>query len=72
MAEMNPDLEKRFTYHRPKPDQKERYETIRQRFKDMAYFITENTPSSREQALAMTNLEQCLMWVNASIARNEA
>lgn len=28
-------------------------------------------PNSREKSLAMTKLEECVMWANVSIARNE-
>jgi hypothetical protein len=31
----------------------------------------EHTPESREQSLALTNLEQAVMWANAAIARRE-
>jgi hypothetical protein len=32
--------------------------------------IDNNCPDSREKSLAMTNLEQAVMWANAAIARN--
>ncbi len=39
--------------------------------KEFALFIVENTPSSREQSLALTALEESVFWTNAAIARNE-
>lgn len=39
--------------------------------KELAYMICQNTPTSREQSLALTNLEQAIFWANAAIARNE-
>lgn len=68
---INPELEKRFTYHAPKLDQPERYELIRKYAKEFAYAIDLMCPDSREKSLALTNLEQASMWANASIARNE-
>ena len=65
------DLEKRFTYHAPKPDQPEKYTAIRAKAKELAEMIVELVPESREQSLALTNLEQAVMWANAGIARNE-
>jgi hypothetical protein len=65
------DIQKRFSYHPPKDDQAERYNRIRAEILATAMFIMENTPKSREQSLALTNLEQVLFWSNASIARNE-
>ena len=39
--------------------------------KTMARCILDRTPKSREQSLALTKLEEAIMWANASIARNE-
>ena len=65
------DIEKNFTYHAPKGDQPERYEKIRYKAKMLAAYIVEYCPESREKSLAITKLEECVMWANASIARNE-
>lgn len=67
----NEELESRFTYHAPKEGQQERYERIRHKAKMLAAYINEYCPESRELSLAMTKLEECVMWANASIARNE-
>lgn len=64
-------IERNFTYHAPKKGQPERYETIREIAKGFAMFIDENCPDSREKSLALTKLEESVMWANASIARNE-
>ena len=60
-----------FTYHPPFGDQADRYTRLRGYGKNLAIQITVNTPKSREQSLALTNLEQALFWANAAIARNE-
>jgi hypothetical protein len=44
---------------------------IRDRALNFAAFIEEKCPDSREKSLAITNLEQAVMWANAAIARNE-
>jgi hypothetical protein len=64
-------IENNFTYHAPKGDQQERYESIREHARDLAHIINSSTPDSREKSLALTNLEQAVMWANAAIARNE-
>ena len=66
-----PDIDNRFTYHAPKGDQAARYEKLRDSAKVLAVFIFENCPDSRERSLALTKLEEAIMWANASIARNE-
>ncbi|ARA98618.1 DUF7681 family protein [Geobacillus thermodenitrificans] len=68
---MNPQIENNFRYHAPKEGQPEKYQAIREKAKELAYLIDELCPNSREKSLAFTNLEQSVMWANASIARNE-
>ncbi|HQZ81641.1 MAG TPA: hypothetical protein PLR83_00345 [Pyrinomonadaceae bacterium] len=60
-----------FTYHEPIKDQSIRYGRLRNYAREMAEQINQLCPESREKSLAFTNLEQALMWANASIARNE-
>lgn len=65
------DLNNRFTYHAPKPGQPEKYTALRSKAKELAELILELTPKSREQSVAMTELETSVFWANAAIARNE-
>ena len=65
------DIANRFTYHSPKGDQAQRYVEIRDAGKCLAEMIQDLCPDSREKSLAITKLEECVMWANASIARNE-
>jgi len=67
----SPRIENNFMYHAPKPGQPEKYEAIRAKAKELAYMVEALCPDSRERSLAMTNLEQSVMWANASIARGE-
>lgn len=60
-----------FTYHSVIGDQAERYEYLRAQARDLARAILSLTPASREQSLAITSLQQAIMWANASIAINE-
>ena len=66
---MNETIENNFKYHSPKPGQNDKYEALRAKAKELAYMIDDLCPKSREQSLAITNLEQSVMWANASIAR---
>lgn len=67
----NATIEHNLTYHSPKPEQQVRYELIRNQAKALALLINDITPVSREQSLALTNLENAVMWANASIAREK-
>lgn len=65
------DLSNRFTYHPPKNEQSVRYSAIRGMAYDFAEFLNQQCPDSREKSLAITHLEDAVMWANAAIARNE-
>jgi hypothetical protein len=65
------EIAKRFTYTPPKADQPDRYNDIRSEAKALAITIIRQTPPSREQSVALTKLEEVVMWANAAIARNE-
>jgi hypothetical protein len=67
----DPEIETRFIYHSPKNDQPERYVKIRDTAKKFAYLLIQLTPKCREQALALTKLEEVSFWANAAIARRE-
>ena len=65
----NPMIENNFKYHSPKEGQTEKYTMLREKGKYLAYLIDELCPASREKSLAITKLEEVIMWANASIAR---
>jgi hypothetical protein len=68
-------IERDFTYHAPKPGQQERYTQLRAAAKERCRFfscrygrsgallIVEVTPASREQSIALTELETAVMEV---------
>ena len=60
-----------FTYHAPFGNQAERYQDLRNEAKLVAKLIQRACPESREKSLAITSLQQAIMWANASIAINE-
>ena len=65
------DIENRFAFH-PATKENNRGEihtAVRDQCKVLAYFIIRNVPEGREQALAITHLEETMMWANAGIAR---
>ena len=64
-------IKNNFSYHSPKEGQPEKYTSLRETAKEFAYLLNDLCPDSREKSLAMTKLEECVMWANASIARNE-
>jgi hypothetical protein len=68
---LNEQIENNFRYHAPKEGQPARYMSIRDLAKVLAHHIDATCPDSREKSLALTKLEEAVMWANAAIARNE-
>ena len=64
-------IENTFMYHAPKDGQQDKYRAIREEAKTFAYLLIESCPPSRELSLAITKLEETVMWANSAIARNE-
>lgn len=50
-----------FTYHSSKDDQPERYVDLRDDARNLAFKILGNVSPGREQSLAITKLEECIM-----------
>lgn len=65
------DLENRFKFH-PATDEEKRndHASVRENCLKLALFINEKVPEGREKSLAITHLEEVMMWANAGIARN--
>ena len=64
-------LDRVYTYHPPFGTQSTRYEAIREAGKAFARLVTSSTPPSREQSVALTRIQEVVMWSNAAIAINE-
>lgn len=47
------------------------FEELREQAKSFGKAIVDLCPVTRERALALTNLEQALMWAIAGLARNQ-
>jgi hypothetical protein len=60
-----------FTYHAPFGDQTKKYEALRNEGRQLANAINDLCPESREKSLAITQVQQAIMWANAAIAINE-
>jgi hypothetical protein len=65
------EINTRFTYHKPHGNQPEKYEQLRNKAKELASLYLDLVPESREQSLAITALEESVMWANAGVARRE-
>lgn len=68
----DPDLETRFSYHPPDEDVILKLKEVRTIAKAFAYKLKFECPRSRELSLALTHLEQVVMFANASLVRPQA
>jgi hypothetical protein len=69
MPVTNDELHTRFTYHPVKEGQAEVYQRVRQKARELAELVLHVCPDSREQATALTKIEEACFWINAGIAR---
>lgn len=69
---MNPQIERNFKYHQPKGYAADFHQHIRAKAQELAVMIDNLLPSEagREKALALTKVEEAMMWANAGIARH--
>jgi hypothetical protein len=56
-----------FEYHKPTDEQAARMIKLNGLLKVAYDAIVQDVPSNRERSLAITNLQQARMWVNAAI-----
>lgn len=65
------ELSKVYKYHEPSDAQVEVYDKIRGAARGFAEVVLKESKPSREQSLALTKIEEAMMWANAGVARNE-
>lgn len=63
------DLAHRFTYYPPNDAKIATHQNIRTLTGDLARQLNEILPDGREKSLAITRLEEVMMWSNAAVAR---
>lgn len=64
------DINSRFRYYPAKDEETKRYhETIRESCTELAHYVNGTVPDGREKSLAITKIEEAMMWANAGIAR---
>lgn len=64
------DLDNRFAYHAPRDEEtKDAHARVRGMCGNLAFELNKLVPEGREKALAVTHLEEVMMWSNAGIAR---
>ncbi len=65
------DVKKTYAYHKPSATGIDTIAKLRQLFSDLHDKIEELAPKSREQAVALTNLETTAMWAIKAVVCND-
>jgi hypothetical protein len=64
------DIAHRFAFHPATTDEKrDAHARVRQQCHQLADALNEQLPDGREKAVAMTKLEEVMLWANAALAR---
>lgn len=62
------EIENWFTYHSPSAADQVAYVAIREKAKELAQVIVNNTPPSADQTAAIRKLRECVATANSAIA----
>lgn len=62
------EIHNRFGYHRATADSAPKHADVRGHFEAFAQWVARELPDGREQSLALTALQEAMMWSNAAIA----
>jgi hypothetical protein len=65
---MQDDVLDRFRFHPATPDTGPVHDTVRAEHQGLAEFILSTVPPGRHQSLALTALQESMMWCNAAVA----
>lgn len=66
------DIENRFAFHAATTEEKaDAHTSVRRNCRKLADILNDKLPEGREKSLAITHLEEVMMWGNAALARNE-
>lgn len=65
------ELQDQYNYHPPTEQRAVAHDRVRNQLLAAAQVVAYVVPKSREQALALTKIEEAMFWANAGIARTK-
>lgn len=66
-----PDVRKKYLYHKPSSDAQDKVSKLRKTFSAMEDLIESLALNSRERAMAITCLEESAMWAVKAVVSND-
>jgi hypothetical protein len=73
MPKFSAECQRRLAHHPPQnPTQVAMFEENRQRFMELWDYLNNSYEPSRELSLALTSLQESMMWANAHVACDQA
>ncbi len=69
MSELTDRIDNDFKFHPADEDTGKRHHEVREVLRSAARHLSGVVPEGRELSLALTKLEEAMMWANAGIAR---
>ena len=64
-------IDKPFAYHKPSADGLKKITALRTSFSEVKKAIEDNCPQSRQQSIALTELETAAMWAIKAVVFND-
>ena len=68
MSTQRDEILNRFRFHPATPETGPVHDSVRAVFADTAAFVLDNVPPGRHQSLALTALQEAMLWANTSVA----
>jgi len=62
------EISRRFAFHKGTEITGPKHDEVRTKLRILALWVLDNVPPSRERSLALTGLQEAMMWCNAAIA----
>jgi hypothetical protein len=62
------DVDNRFALHPPTDRTGPKHNAVREQHRQLAHWILDNVPAGRQRSLALTALQESMMWANAAVA----
>lgn len=62
------EIARRFMFHGATPATGPKHDEVRQRLRTLALWLLDDLPPCRERSLALTKLQEAMMFANAAIA----